>query len=108
MTQHTALTADRQNPTQHPLGVTSTPLDRDGRRGPSAWWFGLLALLPIACCGLPLLFVAGVTAGSGALLGGVTGDVLMLAGAVVLGIWEMRGHARGTRPTYTSTQRLRP
>lgn len=102
MTQHQSLT-DRQHPTQHPLDVASTPLDREAHREFSGWWWGLLVLLPIACCGLPLLFAIGVTAGSGAVLGGVTGGVLMLIGAAVLGIWEMRRRTRSTRPADTST-----
>lgn len=100
MTQHTPPTPDRGQLTQHPHGVANTPLDQEVRPGPSGWWFGLLALLPVACCvGLPLLFAAGVTAGSGAVIGGVAGVVLMLAGAAVLGIWGMRRRARSNHQT---------
>lgn len=77
------------------------PRDQEARRGPSGWWIGLLALLPIACCALPLLLAAGVTAGSGAVLGGVAGAVLILVGAAVLGVWGMRRRARSTRPADT-------
>ncbi len=78
-------------------------MDQEAPRVRSGWWFGLLALLPIACCALPLLVVAGVTAGSGAVLGGVTGGVLLLAGAAaVFGIWGMRPRAP-SRPAETST-----
>ncbi len=93
---------DRQHPTPYPLDDTGTPRNQEARRGPSGWWIGLLALLPIACCGLPLLLAAGVTAGSGAVLGGVTGGVLMLA-AAVLAIWAMWRRVRATCPTDTST-----
>lgn len=93
---------DQQHPTPYPLDDTGTPQDQEARRGPSGLWIGLLALLPIACCGLPLLFAAGVTAGSGAVLGGVAGAVLMLLGATVLGVWGMRRRAHSTRPADTS------
>lgn len=43
------------------------------------WGVGLLALLPIACCGLPLLLAAGAAAGTGAVLGGAMGVVLLIA-----------------------------
>ena len=91
--------------TQHlpsPHAPDPTPIDQEAPRVPSGWWFGLLALLPIACCGLPLLLAAGVTVSSGAVLGGVTGGVLMLAGAAVFGVWAMRRSAR-SRPTKSST-----
>jgi len=103
MTQHTPAPTDQQHPTRHPLDETGTPVDQDVQPGPSGWWYGLLALLPIACCGLPLLLAAGVTAGSGAVLGGITGGVLMLAGAGVFIVWGTRRHARRTRPADTST-----
>ena len=93
---------DQQHSTPYPLDDTGTPQDRGARRGPSGWWIGLLALLPIACCGLPLLLAAGVTVGSGAVLGGVAGAVLMLLGATVLGVWGMRRRAHSTRPADTS------
>lgn len=50
----------------------------------SGWWIGLLALLPIACCGLPLLLAAGFFAGTGALVGGVAGVVLLVPAAVLV------------------------
>lgn len=93
MTQHISSPTNQQNPTTHPSDDT-TPVEQDAPRGFSGWWFGLLALLPIACCTLPLLVVGGVTAGSGAVLGGVTGGVLLLAGAAVLVIWGMRRRSR--------------
>ncbi len=89
MTRHVTSHIDQE----HPHDDTTTPVDQGAPRGPSAWWFGLLAL-PIACCALPLLLAAGVTAGSGAVLGGVTGGVLMLAGAAVFVLWGMRRGAR--------------
>ena len=53
------------------------------RRRGSARSLGLLALLPIACCGLPLLLAAGAFAGTGALLGGGCGVVLLIAAAAL-------------------------
>ncbi len=102
MTQHISTSTEPEPSTAHPHAAITTTLGHDASRGPSGWWFGLLALLPIACCGLPLLLAAGVTAGSGAVLGGVTGGVLMLA-AAVLAIWAMWRRVRATCPTDTST-----
>lgn len=106
MTQHISSPTDQQHPTTHPTThpnhATNPPSDTGAPRGPSGWWLGLLALLPIACCALPLLVAAVVTAGSGAVLGGVTGAVLMLAGAAVFGIWGMRRRSR-SRPAERST-----
>lgn len=66
---------------------TTTPTEEQ-RKG-SGLRLGLVALLPIACCGLPLLLAAGAAAGTGALLGGVTGVVLLVA-AVVLAVVTLR------------------
>lgn len=83
--------------TQHPPPATDRP-------GSSTWWLGLFAILPIACCvGLPLLFAAGVTAGSGVVLGGVAGGALMLASFAIVGIWATRRRSGGSRPTDTCT-----
>ena len=55
---------------------------------------GLLALLPIACCGLPLLLAAVAAAGTGAVLGGAAGVVLLLAAAVLaVAVVRRRGTA---------------
>lgn len=63
--------------------TTSGPTsDRTG----SGRWLGLMALLPIACCGVPLLLAAGVTAGTGAVLGGVAGIVLLVAALVLTAV----------------------
>lgn len=102
MTQHTSSPPDQQHPAPHPSEKTGRSLDQEHRRAPSGWWIGLLALLPVACYGLPLLIAAGVTAGGGAALGGLSGGVLMLASAAALTIWAMRRRARGTRPADTS------
>lgn len=102
MTQNFSSPTDQRHPTAHPSDDTTSPVNQEAPRGCSGWWFGLLALLPIACCILPLLVLGGVTAGSGAVLGGVTGGVLLLAGAAVFGIWGMRRRFR-TRPTDSST-----
>lgn len=53
--------------------------------GRSAWPVVGLALLPLACCGLPLL-VASVTAvGAGAVVGGGIGLALVAVTGLVLG-----------------------
>jgi len=67
--------------------VSTTPAVEQ-RRG-SSRWLGWVALLPIACCGLPLLLAAGAAAGTGALLGGAAGVVLLVA-AVVLAVVTLR------------------
>lgn len=92
MSHHTPLHSDRP----HPHDVDTTPMERQAPRGVSGWWLGLLALLPIACCALPLLIVAGVSAGSSAVLGGVGGVLLMLIGAAVFGLWAMRRRAQSS------------
>ena len=58
-------------------GVSTAPAGEQ-RKG-SRWWLGLVALLPLACCGLPLLVAAGAAAGAGALLGGIGGVLLLVA-----------------------------
>ena len=60
--------------------MTPTGSAAPQRKG-SARSLGLLALLPIACCGLPLLLAAFAAAGTGAVLGGAAGVVLLLAAA---------------------------
>ncbi|SDY92828.1 hypothetical protein SAMN05661080_05049 [Modestobacter sp. DSM 44400] len=107
MTQRTPSPTDHQLPARRPLDEIGEPLDQEARPGPSGWWFGLLALLPIVCCGLPLLLAAGLTAGSGAVLGGVTGSVLMLGAAVVLAIWGFQRRARSVRTADPSTATTR-
>ncbi len=67
--------------------LSTTPTDEQ-RKG-SSRRLGLVALLPIACCGLPLLLAAGAAAGTGALLGGAAGVVLLVA-AVVLAVVTLR------------------
>lgn len=74
----------------------------------SGLWLGVLALLPIACCGLPLLLAAGVTAGTGALFGGVAGIVLLVV-AVVLAVvtWRRRRTSAGRTGTGTTAPQSR-
>jgi len=67
------------------LSMTTTGEQRMG----SGLWLGVLALLPIVCCGLPLLLVADAAAGTGALLGGAAGVVLLVS-AVVLAVVSLR------------------
>lgn len=68
--------------------TTATAPAAPQRKG-TARSLGLLALLPIACCGLPLLLAAVAAAGTGALLGGAAGVVLLVA-AVVLAVVTVR------------------
>ena len=70
------------------------------RRG-SGLWFGLAALVPIVCCGLPLLLAAGATAGTGAVLGGVAGAMLLLVALVLTAVALRR--RRATRDTDLNT-----
>ena len=63
--------------------------------GLSAWWLALLALLPVACCSVSVLLVtAGVSAGTGALLGGAGGAVLVVSGAAAFGVWALQRRSR--------------
>ena len=69
-------------------GSMSTP---EKPRMGSGLWLGVLALLPMACCGLPLLLAAGATAGTGAALGGVAGILLVVvAGVLAVLTWRRR------------------
>ena len=92
-----ATTAQQLGPGVDPARESDAPRERSG------WWLGLLALLPIACCGLPLLLAAGVTASSGAALGGITGAVLVGAGAGASGVWLMRRRTHRHAETPTTT-----
>ena len=67
---------------------TAQNATEEQRKG-SGLWLGLVALLPIACCGLPLLLVALAAAGTGAVLGGAVGVVLLLA-AVLMTVVTVR------------------
>jgi hypothetical protein len=76
----------------------------DGRAEPKRPGAGLalLVLLPIACCGLPLMITVTAAAGvGGAVLGGVAGAVLLIAAALVfvLTIRRRRTAACRTSPT---------
>lgn len=65
--------------------VTQTGGTSEQQKG-TGWSVGLLALLPIACCGLPLLLAAGAAAGTGAVLGGAVGVVLLIAAALLAAV----------------------
>lgn len=67
--------------------------DRTG----SGLWLGLVALLPIVCCGLPLLLAAGAAAGAGAVLGGIAGAVLLVAALVLAAVTLRRRRAAACR-----------
>ena len=78
------------------MTISKPGTDRTSATGPvapqrkgSARSLGLLALLPIACCGLPLLLAAVAAAGTGTILGGGAGLVLLVA-AVVLAVVMLR------------------
>lgn len=60
----------------------TTPPARESTR--SGWGLVGLALLPVACCGLPLLLTAIATIGTGAVVGGGVGVALLATAAVVL------------------------
>ena len=81
-----------------------------GQRKGQARSLGLIALLPIACCGLPLLLAAAAAAGTGAILGGVAGVGLLFAASVmaVVTVRRRRHAARRTDvggPSKTKTGR---
>lgn len=67
-------------------------------------WLGVLALLPIVCCGLPLLLVAGAAAGTGALLGGAAGVVLVVAAVVLAVVTLLRRRTSACRTGTTAAQ----
>lgn len=94
--------------TQSPAGATTSrvtaariPKRVEGSLQRSSWWLGLLALLPIACCGLPVLLAVGVSVGTGALHGGITGAALLVLGAVLV-VVAVRPRTRGTAGRGTS------
>ena len=77
------------------LGETGQAGSSPTTRGLSAWWLTLLAVLPVACCSVSVLLVpAGVSAGTGALLGGAGGAVLVVSGAAAFGVWALRRRSR--------------
>lgn len=84
------MTVQNPRPTRRNQG--SAPEAPSQVKKGSARWVAL-ALLPIACCGLPLLLAAGAAAGTGAVLGGVAGVVLLLV-AVVLAAVPLRRRRR--------------
>ena len=75
--------------------MNSSPRSTTDAPQRSGAWMFLLALAPLACWGLPLLLAAGAFAGTGALVGGVIGAVL-LAAAAGLTIWVLRRRGRAS------------
>ncbi len=71
----------------------ASPQQKQGSPQRSNWWLGLVALLPIACCGLPVLLAAGVSVGAGAVLGGITGVLLLLLSVVLVVVAVRRTRA---------------
>lgn len=69
----------------------STDPDHDGQR--TALVTGALLLLPVLCCGLPLLIAGGALAGLGTVLGNpwmIGAAIALLVGIVV---WRIRRRA---------------
>lgn len=81
----------------------STDPDHDGKR--AALTTGALVLLPVLCCGLPLLIAAGALAGLGSVLGNpwVIGATVVLLVAVDVPGYETDADSRWLR-TYQVNQ----
>lgn len=75
----------------------STDPDHDGKR--AALTTGALVLLPVLCCGLPLLIAAGALAGLGSVLGNpwVIGATVVLLVAVDVPGYETDADSRRIR-----------
>lgn len=72
----------------------STDPDHDGKR--AALTTGALVLLPVLCCGLPLLIAAGALAGLGSVLGNpwvIGATVVLLVGVVLWQVHRRTGSA---------------
>jgi hypothetical protein len=66
-----------------------------------------LALLPVACCGLPLLLTAIATIGTSAVVGGGVGLFLLVVAAGVLTVAVRRRRACRPLTDPTATPRRR-
>lgn len=72
----------------------------------SGWALVGLAILPVACCGLPLLLTAIATIGTGAVVGGGVGVALLVVAAGVLTVAVRRRACHPpTDPTATPRRR---
>lgn len=73
----------------------------------SGWGLVGLALLPVACCGLPLLLTAIATVGTGAVVGGGVGLALLVvtAGVLTVAVRRRRACHPPAGPTTTPRQR---
>lgn len=84
----------------------------DGRESKGGL-LGLLGVGMVVCCGLPLLFAAGITIG---VAGVALGSGLVVATGITIGVWGWRGRhaAKGcdltepVRPAGTSNDVDRP
>ena len=96
------MTVQNPRPTRRNQG--SAPEAPSQVKKGSARWVAL-ALLPIACCGLPLLLAAGAAAGTGAVLGGVAGVVLLLVAVVLAAVPLRRRRHAACRTDLNSSAR---
>ena len=101
------MTVSRTDPPTRPsdAGPTSSPGPPAERRGPGAAIF--LVLLPLLCCGGPVIFVALASVGAATLgtVGGVIGAVLVAVAAVLWVRRRRRGDAACCPPATTGTWR---
>lgn len=94
-------------PSSDPRNTPGTPPAADHQRGPErrpsdGRWVGVVALLAVACCALPLLVSAGVFAGlAGVGVGGLAGGVVGASAALVVVLYlahrRRSHHATGCR-----------
>jgi hypothetical protein len=93
-------------PTSHdPRPDPTTPPARPAAEQPrSGWGLAALAILPIACCGLPLLLAAVTAASAGVVVGGMAGLILLVAAvtATALVIRRRRGCSTPAAPATQS------
>ena len=91
------MTIQKPDSARHSEADPATGEPTSERTG-SRLWLGLVALLPIACCGLPLLLASGVAVGAGAILGGIAGAVLLVVALVLAAVTLRRAAACRTDP----------
>ncbi len=89
----TPLDEQHESPAR-PTGQTSE------QAGRSFWGLAALTLVPIACCGLPVLLTAVTAAGAGLVIGGSLGVLLLAAAGIYAGVASRR---RAFPPSAAST-----